>query len=178
MVHMCTACADPMWHGRAKTRNVSTAVQSAFASAQAAKTERWERGDFLGTARSCEGIYCDPGLLRRGLSLRTRRMCREGDQIWLKKSSTLESFDKNGLFGFTFLGLKAIFSKEKSKKRYGFCGKTSGCRKLNVCGFYLQDMSIILGQVSILEKLAKCFIFCHKVRAAFDDEKYLMFVYM
>ena len=38
-----------------------------YASVQAAKTERWEGVNFLGTARSCGGIYCDPGLLRRGL---------------------------------------------------------------------------------------------------------------
>ena len=31
------------------------------------KTARWEGVNFLGSSRSCGGIYCDPGLFRRGL---------------------------------------------------------------------------------------------------------------
>ena len=59
------------------------------------KTERWEGVNFLGTARSCGGIYCDPGLLRRGLGSGACGKCSEGKQAWLKKSLTLESFDKD-----------------------------------------------------------------------------------
>ena len=51
----------------AKSRFVLTAVQSAFASAQAAKNRKVRGVKFSGAARSCGGICCDPGLLRRGL---------------------------------------------------------------------------------------------------------------
>ena len=86
-----------------------------YASVQAAKTGRWEGVNFLGTARSCGGIYCDPGLLRRGLGSGACGKCSEGKQAWLKKSPTSESFDKDRLFNFIFLGMEAIFIKKNSK---------------------------------------------------------------
>ena len=52
----------------------------------------------------------------------------------------------------------------------GFFGKTVRCRKLSVGGYYLQNMSIILRQVSILEKLALCYFFCHKIGSVLNDE--------
>ena len=59
------------------------------------KTARWEGVKFLGTARSCGGIYCYPGLLRRGLGSGACGKCSEDKQASLKKSSTLESFNKD-----------------------------------------------------------------------------------
>ena len=44
------------------------------------------------------------------------------------------------------------------------------CSKLSVGGYYLQNMSIMLRQVSILEKLALCYFFCHTVWSVFKDE--------
>ena len=61
------------------------------------KTARWEGVNFLGTARSCGGIYCDPGLLRLGLGSGACGKCSEDKQAWLKKSPILESFDKDRL---------------------------------------------------------------------------------
>ena len=82
------------------------------APAQAAKNRKAEGVNFLGTARSCGKIYCDPGLLMRGLGSGACGKCSEGKQAWLKKSPTLESFDKDLLFNFIFHGMKAIFIKK------------------------------------------------------------------
>ena len=67
----------------AKSRFVSTAVQSAFASAQAAKNRKVGEVKFSGAARSCGGIYCDPGLLRRGLRSDACGKCSTGMEVWL-----------------------------------------------------------------------------------------------
>ena len=59
------------------------------------KAARWEGVNFLGNARSCGGIYCDPGLLRCSLGSGACGKCSEDKQAWLEKSSTLDSFDKD-----------------------------------------------------------------------------------
>ena len=126
--------------------------------------------NFLGTARTYGGNYCDPGLLRRALGSGACGKCSVGKQAWLKKSPTLESFDKDRLFNFIFLGMEEIFIKKNSKRRKDLFGETAHCRKLSVGGYSLQNMSIILRQVSILEKLALCYFFCQTVGSVLKDK--------
>ena len=86
-----------------------------FASAQAVKHRKVRGVNFLGAARSCGRIYCDPSLLRRGLGLGACGKCSEDEQAWLRKSSTLQSFDEDRLFDFVFLGIEATFTENNSK---------------------------------------------------------------
>ena len=74
---------------------VSFSRKSDLSFPELPKTARWEGVNFFGTARSCGRIYCDPGLLRRDLGSGACGKCSEDKQAWLKKSPTLESFDKD-----------------------------------------------------------------------------------
>ena len=82
-------------------------------------------------------------LLRLGKLPKTERW--EGEIFWgLMK------------YHFIFVGLEVMFIKKKFKTRKGLFWNNWSLPELNVGDYDLEDVSIILRQVIILEKLALC----------------------